>query len=399
MIRYFYNKLLCSKFSLIPFVCFFTVLTYGEVLPTSIKSSLAYALWIIVFFECVLTCKLRLSKQAVTFIGLGAFFFFLVLILTVLGSGNTYFNSSICLTVGITIMIFFCGTALGNKLNENDVEVILRWFVLGTIVMGTVYFFLNLSTGFNLSSRVYNNVSFNKNSASQLISSSICILIIGDNRKDIPKYRVLNIGIIIYLTLILLLMRSRSCILCFSFSVIIILLSKYTNKTVKKWIICLSFVAVLVLVFSEGIRKILIEQLLFANRDASSLDDLTSGRITIYSGFGNLIKGHEFVGNGALYFECFYLSAIVQFGIPVGLFLWGYVAYAIYSVKKIYSYFCYGWLMMILVLSYSLNGLFEGLPPFGPGTKNFLLWLVFGIASSQLFYIDKRSINMDQNQS
>ena len=156
---------------------------------------------------------------------------------------------------------------------------------------------------------------------------------------------------------------------------------------------------VLVLVFSEGIRKILIEQILFANRDASSLDDLTSGRITIYSGFGNLIKGHEFVGNGALYFECFYLSAIVQFGIPVGLFLWGYVAYAIYSVKKIYSYFCYGWLMMILVLSYSLNGLFEGLPPFGPGTKNFLLWLVFGIASSQLFYIDKRSINMDQNQS
>lgn len=44
---------------------------------------------------------------------------------------------------------------------------------------------------------------------------------------------------------------------------------------------------------------------------------------------------------------------------------------------------------MILALSYSLNGVFEGLPPFGPGTKNFLLWLLFGLACSQMLYLDK----------
>lgn len=151
-------------------------------MPESIRDYLVYVLWAIIIIECAITCRLRFSKQAVSFIEIGLLFYMLVLILTLFGSGKTYFSSSICLTVGISIMIFICGAALGNKLNENDVEVILRWFVLGTLVMGSVYFFQNLSTGFNLTSRIYNNVSFNKNSAAQLISSAIYILILGVNK-------------------------------------------------------------------------------------------------------------------------------------------------------------------------------------------------------------------------
>ena len=350
------NRLMCSRFTLIPLVCFFTILTYGETLPQSIRDNLVYVLWVFILLECAFTCRLRFSKQAVYFIGLGVVFYFLIL--------------------------------LGNKLNADDVQVILRWFVLGSLVMGSVYFFRNLSTGFNLTSRIYSTVSFNKNSAAQLISSAICILILGINKNRTKKDTVIRLLLIIYLTIILLLLRSRSCILCFAFAIVIILLSRYTNKKVKKWIYAVLTIAILLLVFNPMIRNTFIQQILFANRDFSNLNDLTSGRINIYSRFWDLVKGHELVGNGALYYECFYLSAIVQFGFPVGLYLWGFVLHALNGIRKIYKNFNYGWLLMILALSYSLNGIFEGLPPFGPGTKNFLLWLLFGIACSQTLYLD-----------
>ena len=382
------NRLMCSRFTLIPLVCFFTILTYGETLPQSIRDNLVYVLWVFILLECAFTCRLRFSKQAVYFIGLGVVFYFLILLLTIFGSGNTYISSSICSTIGISIMVFICGAALGNKLNADDVQVILRWFVLGSLVMGSVYFFRNLSTGFNLTSRIYSTVSFNKNSAAQLISSAICILILGINKNRTKKDTVIRLLLIIYLTIILLLLRSRSCILCFAFAIVIILLSRYTNKKVKKWIYAVLTIAILLLVFNPMIRNTFIQQILFANRDFSNLNDLTSGRINIYSRFWDLVKGHELVGNGALYYECFYLSAIVQFGFPVGLYLWGFVLHALNGIRKIYKNFNYGWLLMILALSYSLNGIFEGLPPFGPGTKNFLLWLLFGIACSQTLYLD-----------
>lgn len=388
MISALKNKLMCSRFTLIPLVCFFTILTYGETLPQSIRDNLVYVLWAIIMLECVITCRFRFSKQALTFIGLGIIFYFLVLLLTLFGPGSSYLSSSICMTLGISILVFICGNALGNKLNEDDIEVIMRWFVLGSLLMGTVYFVQNLATGFNLTSRIYNNVSFNKNSAAQLISSAICILILGVNKNKTRKNTFIRIALIVYLTLILLLLRSRSCILCFAFAILVMLLSKYTSRKVKKWIYAILAVAAIVLVFNSGLRKTLIEQILFANRDATSLDNLTSGRIAIYSSFWDLVKGHELVGNGALYYECFYLSAIVQFGFPVGLYLWGFVLHALNSIRKIYKNFNYGWLLMILALSYSLNGIFEGLPPFGPGTKNFLLWLLFGIACSQMLYLD-----------
>ncbi len=394
MRNYIKNKLFCSRFTLIPLVCFFTILTYGEILPLSIRDSIVYVLWGVIMIECIFTCGFKMSKKAAAFIFLGVILFVLILLLSISAPGNTYFSSSICLTVGISIMVFVCGSALGNKINEDDVEVILRWFVLGSILMGSFYLIQNISTGFNLNSRVYNNVSFNKNSASQLISSAICILILGTNKNKIRINTIVRIVLILYLTIILLLMRSRSCILCFAVAVIIMLLSKYTSKKIKKWIYLLICLSLIVLVLVPGLRKTLVEQILFANRDVTSLDDLSSGRIVIYSSFWDLVRGKELVGNGALYFECFYLSSIVQFGFPVGLYLWGIVIYMIKSIKSLYSKFNYGWLMMLLALSYSLNGIFEGLPPFGPGTKNFLLWLLFGIACSQNLHLAQEELDV-----
>lgn len=384
MLRFIRNKLTCSCSTVVPIVCFFTILTYGEIIPSAFRDKAVYVLWIGVIIECLVTCRLKFSKCSRNILSLGAFFYFLVLLLTLVSSTNNYFSSSIVSTFGISMMLFLCGCALGNKLNENDVEVICRWFVMGSIVMGSFWFFQNISNGFNLTSRIYNNVLFNKNSAAQLISSAVCILILGINQNKEKKNTFLRIILALFLTIILLLMRSRASILCFSIAIIMMLLSKYTNKRIKRWILIVMIIAMILLLSNSNIREILIKQILYANRDVNSLDNLSSGRIGIYSMFWNIVKGKELTGNGALYYECFYLSAIIQFGFPVGLYLWGFIIYVLKSIKKLYKIVNYGWLLMILALSYSINGLFEGLPPFGPGTKNFLLWLLFGIATTHI---------------
>lgn len=389
MINFIRNKLTCSRFTVVPIVCFLTILTYGEVLPSAIRDYIAYAIWGIVLIECFFSRKLRLTKQSLTFLGLGFLFYFFVIILVLVEPSNRYLSSGVVSTFGISLMLFFCGSVIGYKLNQDDVEVICRWFVIGALVMGSFWFFQNISNGFNLTSRIYNNVSFNKNSASQLISSAICILIIGFNRNKEKKNTALRILAALFLTIILLLMRSRACILSFSIAIVIMLSSRYTNKRIKRWIVAVLGISTIVVLANGNLREILVRQILYANRDVSSLDNLTSGRMSIYSQFWDLVRGKELVGNGALYYECFYLSVIVQFGFPVGLYLWGYVLYMLHSLKMTYKSFHYGWLLMILAISYSLNGVFEGLPPFGPGTKNFLLWLLFGMASTHVLYAKK----------
>ncbi len=386
MLSFIRNKLTCRRFTIVPIVCLITILTYGNILPESLRDNIVYIIWGLVILECFATCKLRFSQKSITVIALGGVFFFLVLLLTLFGPDNHYFSSSIVSTFGICQMLFFCGCALGNKFNEDDVEVVCRWFVIGAVVMGSFWFFQNIANRFNLASRIYSNVSFNKNSASQLISSAVCILIIGINHNKQKKATIIRILLAIYLTLILFLMRSRACIFCFAVAIFIMLMSRYTNKNVKRWIYRILIIAAIVLLLNANLRTILVQQILFANRDATDLNNLTSGRINIYSQFWGLVKGHELIGNGKFYYECFYLSAIVQFGFPVGLYLWYYVIHMLKTLKKIYISFRYGLLLMILAISYSLNGIFEGLSPFGPGTKNFFLWLLFGIATTHILY-------------
>ena len=163
-------------------------------------------------------------------------------------------------------------------------------------------------------------------------------------------------------------------------------LSRYTSRKVKRWIFIALAGVLIVLLVNPRFRTILITNILFANRDATSLDSLTSGRIHLYAQFFDLMKDHGLIGNGARYYESFYLSVIVQFGYPLGLYLWGYVVLMVRQIRKIYRRLSYGWLLVIISISYSLNGLFEGLPPYGPGTKNFLLWLLFGFAIAQADY-------------
>lgn len=68
---------------------------------------------------------------------------------------------------------------------------------------------------------------------------------------------------------------------------------------------------------NENLFDMFVGNIMFAGRNASSLDSLTSGRVSIVSEFPALIEGHWLTGIGSLYFECslyhvYYNLALLQ---------------------------------------------------------------------------------------
>ena len=130
---------------------------------------------------------------------------------------------------------------------------------------------------------------------------------------------------------------------------------------------------------NENLFDMFVGNIMFAGRNASSLDSLTSGRVSIVSEFPTLIEGHWLTGIGSLYFECFPLSCILQFGIITGSIIIGIAYLPIIKSLKFDRTNVYSSILVIVCIGYGINSIFEGLAPIGPGVKCYYMWLMYGI--------------------
>ena len=93
-----------------------------------------------------------------------------------------------------------------------------------------------------------------------------------------------------------------------------------------------------------------------------------------------MIEEKPFFGNGNYYFDSFPIVTIVQYGIVGALPVFSFIAYLIFwSIKHLNRNDNYELCAFLMLFSYLINCLFEAQPPFGPGAKCFLLWVVWGI--------------------
>ena len=364
-----------SRFSLIPIICFLSVLTYENTVPESFRTIIVYGGWMLLFIEVLFTCQKTIPFSAIKYFSIIICFFIGVALLSVIFGNNNYFISPTIHSLYISLFVFSIGLLAGRKLNENDVAVCFRWYMWGAVILALFFFIKGIPTGFNLNSRQYS--SLDKNSMGQIIATAACILIL--DKKGLQSRRTLfSIIIGIFLIANVFLLRSRTSILCFAFSLLIILASRVTSKKVKRWMFVFGLVFVVILFTNDTLRNVFFNGILLANRSLTDLNDLTSGRFNIYSNFGSLMNGNWLSGNGGRYYESFYLSAFVQFGFVVGSILIFSVLYVIGCARRVYKNIEYGFLLYIIAISYSMNGAFEGLPPVGPGIKNFALWMLLG---------------------
>ena len=340
--------------------------------------NIAFPGWILVLISILITGKIRINHLLKNVAAGAVVFFAWIAALTVITS-NSYFSSSMTYSFVIAIFMLCLGFWSGEYIDKRILNNIFICYIVSIVVVSISIFIQYFGWNFRFTSRIYAYSS--KNSVSQMIFTAIIILIISYKpTKRLFKY--LRIAAIAFEFYVILLLRSRATLVSFLICIVLILLSKNLKKGIKIAISLVGIGIAVFLVFSESAYDIALNYIVLAGRSTSNLDDLTSGRLSILSKFPNLISGHWIDGIGARYYESFPLSAVLQFGVIGGVILiWISLLPLLKSIK--YRSISKEWeLLFLLSVGFCIDGLFEGLTPFGPGIKCYFLWLLFGIVFS-----------------
>lgn len=337
-------------------------------------------IWIILLGYLFIMRQIRPTLQLVR--PLFALLFAIIgIMLCTLVSGNSYFNSSVFTCLLLSLLIYCLGGFCGCNIPEEGLRKILWTYALSAALVAVFIYVEFFSSGFDLSSRVYAYAS--KNSISQIIFTSITILMFLKPNEG----RLLRCGRILILCseiLLIILLRSRATLVGFLFSLIYIVAGKQFDKKLKHVLLAVFAVCFVILLVNQDALDVVFNQILFAGRDITDIDSLSSGRISILRSFPSRIEGHWLTGVGALYFECFPLSVILQFGIIVGSIILG-ISYL--PIAKCVFYYkrdsVYIEIFVIICVAYAINSLFEGLAPIGPGAKCYFMWLLYGLILGQ----------------
>ena len=291
-------------------------------------------------------------------------------------TGNGHYSSSLSYSYFISIFIFLLGAAVAGYVSERVLRNLILIYIVSSLAVSLSIFIQYFGFGYKITSRNYAYAS--KNSVSQIISTAVVFMIVAWKPKT-GKMKVVMIGSLAFSLWILLLLRSRATLVSLAACVLVIAFSRITNWKVKAAVFLACAAAVLVIMLNSSARETIVKLVILAGRDATNLDDVTSGRMKILNQFPGLIRGNWLAGIGSAYFECFPLSAILQYGLVGGVLM------IIFSLLPLAEGFrrrrqSEAWFVLMLVaLGFSVNGLFEGVTPFGPGVKCYILWLLYGI--------------------
>lgn len=361
------------------------VLSNLSQLPIFIEKGITQLLntpiWLIVIAYLLIKKMIKFNKYSFFLIG-GFLIIFLLCTINTIISNNEYFTSSIFTSLLISILICFIGLFSEYRIGNNGLNTIYISYAVSAAIVSLVIYIENLTNKYDIESKAYAYAS--KNSVSLIIATSFVILLFCDFEKN-KVFNILRYMILIFEGYVIILMKSRATIVGLIICLIYLMLNnKFSPK--KRIVIFVATICIIaVLIISPNIRKVFFENILAGSRDTSDLDSVSSGRISILKTFPQLFNEHWIIGMGADYFECFPLSAILQFGLLNG-FVILMVSYSpifvVFKMKvKDYNYEIF----VLLCVCYFINSVFEGLAPIGPGAKCYLLWLLCGIYMKRIY--------------
>ena len=361
---------------LVAFACFLSNISQ---LPFFVSAGMTQKLnmpmWIVLLLYVFMKKKIRVFYSTLKIFGAICSIFVLILLSSIV-TNNSYFNSSVLQCLILSFFIYCLGTFAGEQFSDNDLKIVSMSYVISTTIVALSIYVEYFSVGFDITSRQYAYAS--KNSISQIIFTSIVILMF----IHFDKFRIFNLikmVVIVFELTLLMFVKSRATIIGFAICLLYIILGKQFNRKIKYLLTLAVVIGTLALFMNENLADMFLSNIMFAGRDVSSLDSLTSGRISIVSEFPTLIEGHWLTGIGSLYFECFPLSCILQFGIITGSVIIGVAYLPILKSLKFDRTNVYSSILVIICIGYGINSIFEGLAPIGPGVKCYYMWLMYGI--------------------
>lgn len=299
------------------------------------------------------------------------------LILEIIGRDG--FGVALLRPMLICLFIYGVSINIGTYIDNTKLNYILLAYTISSIVVTVFVYRTMLNNGFNWNSEVYAYDS--KNSVSQIILTAVFFLIYLHGKKN-KIFDIIIVTTIVALILSLLMLKSRASLLGIIIIFVSVLISHNYSRTTKFIVVIAIMIFLTVIIFNMKFRTFFLESIVFAGRDSSDLNSISSGRMNMINEFPTLFSRKPLLGYGRYYVECMPLDALIETGIVGGLFF-NIIAIApvVYALKVYREYRQpIDFLLLVVGICYFINGLFEQLAPFGPGVKCYMLWLLFGVS-------------------
>ena len=294
-------------------------------------------------------------------------------------TGENAFDNHFFQPVMNAFLIFFCANTLGYEIDKEKLKKICYVYMYSMLIISVLLFIFYLR-GTDLNTKIY-GYRYGKNEIAVLL---LCGLIIACTvyEANTSIKNTIRIFAMIFFVIDILYLRCRSVMVGVVILVVSLVLNSKNIKTGFRLLITLIILAGVVFAVANPNKfDSFMNQFVYACLNSNDMNDLTSGRgDQISAGFSvftqNLLVG---VGHYHKTLDCFYVSVLVNYGLmgwPLLLMAVIPLIWSILNLKKSEPIdFCF----FVISASIFVVSVLEELAPFGPGTRCYLLWLMWGI--------------------
>lgn len=367
------NKMTTSVLSLVIFLTNITQMP--QLIQLGGNSLITLSCWTIAILYLLILGKESFVISKVKFRAVSYAFLMLVIsVILQIWTGRNYLQTSLLYPFMLSVFVFVVGSLYSNKLHQIDTNKLFMAYSVSGFVVAIAVYYKSFASGFSWTSRGYAYGS--KNSVAQIILTVFILLVFTEVGKKIPKFlRILGM---IFLILLLAMLKSRASLLGIVVIVFYILLSKRIKLKYKYLTMAIVIGAFLAIYFNHNLYDIVINGIILAGRDASNLNDVSSGRLDMIGEFIHVFSKYPLWGCGSYYLESFPLSVLSQYGLLGALPIVLFVCLPCTLLKKVHRKQDKT-VMIIIMICYYINGLFEEMAPLGPGVKCYFLWFLLGL--------------------
>lgn len=363
-----------SYLYLIVLVVFLTNITQiPQIVSLGLTSSISILIWLILLFIIILRGKIYF-KNLFYFFSLVTCIFLLLIFISQIITGNNYINSSIVYPFMLSIFVLFIGLQSSISINIEQYNCIYYSYIMSGFIVAIFVLIDVLNSGFSWSTIGYAYSS--KNSVSQIILTVLILLIFVKfpGRKIATYFCIISSS---FLIILLCMLKSRASLIGLVLLLFVFLVNKNIRLHVKIIVLTIIIIGILFILNNNYFYEIIVDNILFANKNSLDLNSLSSGRYDMFKEFPKLFWKSPLIGRGSYYIESFPLSILVQYGIvgsiPIILLLLIPIFHMISMKYKNNMIF------ISITICYYFNGFFEELAPIGPGVKCYFLWLLLGL--------------------
>ena len=299
-------------------------------------------------------------------------------------------NMLISVMVCLTSYIFFL-----NFGSERLLSQLGRLLLAGALLLGIIVYVL-FFRGQDLLTRTY---AFDaKNSMGQIL---LCCAVVGGLfwRPTLSVMRWTKYAIILTLVYFIMIMRSRATILSLAY-VIAYLIFRAPDRRVRYVVFALTAAVVFYAAVSPSAYHVLVDGILLGGRDIEyGLDEASSGRVTGIREGLDIIADNFWLGVGDRYLDCMPVAMMMQFGLVGASMVFFYLGAIWWRVERQGTWHNVHLCTYLLFYAMMFNSLFEAKPPFGPGIKCFLLWLMLGFSLALEERLDRAENVVDETET